>query len=118
MLPNANNNKLVLILTRHTLARAGLANRLLDRLEVVTDNGELFCCVAHTPLLHASAAGAAVAFRRRQARSAGQRRHARRQHRGSRGGLTPSPDLRPGQSSAAARPKTIKVLVRSMTMID
>ena len=43
-----NNNKLVLILTRHTLARAGLANRLLDRLEVVTDNGELFCCVAHT----------------------------------------------------------------------
>ena len=36
-----NNNKLVLILTRHTLARAGLANRLLDRHEVMTDNGDV-----------------------------------------------------------------------------
>ena len=39
------NNKLVLILTRHTLARAGLAligqPPVLDRHEVVTDNGDV-----------------------------------------------------------------------------
>ena len=35
------NNKLVLILTRHTLARAGVANRLLDRHEVVTIDGDV-----------------------------------------------------------------------------
>ena len=44
-----NNNKLVLILTRHTLARAGLANRLLDRLEVVTDNGDVVTLRQATP---------------------------------------------------------------------
>ena len=44
-----NNNKLVLILTRHTLARAGLANRLLDRHEVVTDNGDVDTLGQATP---------------------------------------------------------------------
>ena len=44
-----NNNKLVLILTRHTLARAGLANRLLDRHEVVTDNGDVDTLRQATP---------------------------------------------------------------------
>ena len=44
-----NNNKLVLILPRHTLARAGLANRLLDRLEVVTDNGDVATLRQATP---------------------------------------------------------------------
>ena len=43
------NNKLVLILTRHTLARAGLANRLLDRHEVVTDNGDVVTLRQATP---------------------------------------------------------------------
>ena len=43
------NTKLVLILTRHTLARAGLANRLLDRLEVVTDNGDVDTLGQATP---------------------------------------------------------------------
>ena len=37
----STHNKLVLILTRHTLARAGLANRLLDRHEVVTIDGDV-----------------------------------------------------------------------------
>ena len=32
---------IVLIVTRHTLARAGLANRLLDRHEVVTGYGDV-----------------------------------------------------------------------------
>ena len=45
----SNNNKLVLILTRHTLARAGLANRLLDRHEVVTDNGDVDTLGQATP---------------------------------------------------------------------
>ena len=43
------NNKLVLILTRHTLARAGLANRLLGRHEVVTDNGDVDTLGQATP---------------------------------------------------------------------
>ena len=46
---STNNNKLVLILTRHTLARAGLANRLLDRHEVVTDNGDVVTLRQATP---------------------------------------------------------------------
>ena len=46
---SSNNNKLVLILTRHTLARAGLANRLLDRHEVVTDNGDVVTLRQATP---------------------------------------------------------------------
>ena len=37
------------ILTRHTLARAGLANRLLDRHEVVTDNGDVDTLGQATP---------------------------------------------------------------------
>ena len=45
----ATNNKLVLILTRHTLARAGLANRLLDRHEVVTVNGDVDTLRQATP---------------------------------------------------------------------
>ena len=44
-----NNNKLVLILTRHTLARAGLANRLLDRHEVVTIGGDVVTLRQATP---------------------------------------------------------------------
>ena len=44
-----HNNKLVLILTRHTLAWAGLANRLLDRHEVVTDNGDVDTLGQATP---------------------------------------------------------------------
>ena len=43
------NNKLVLILTRHTLARAGLANRLLDRHEVVTIDGDVVTLRQATP---------------------------------------------------------------------
>ena len=42
-------NKLVLILTRHTLARAGLANRLLDRHEVVTIDGDVVTLGQATP---------------------------------------------------------------------
>ena len=42
-------NKLVLILTRHTLARAGLANRLLDRHEVVTIDGDVDTLRQATP---------------------------------------------------------------------
>ena len=42
-------NKLVLILTRHTLARAGLANRLLDRHEVVTIDGDVDTLGQATP---------------------------------------------------------------------
>ena len=41
--------KLVLILTRHTLARAGLANRLLDRHEVVTIDGDVVTLRQATP---------------------------------------------------------------------
>ena len=41
--------KLVLISTRHTLARAGLANRLLDRHKVVTDNGDVLTHRQATP---------------------------------------------------------------------
>ena len=44
-----NNNKLVLILTRHTLARAGLANRMLDRHEVVTIDGDVVTLRQATP---------------------------------------------------------------------
>ena len=40
---------LVLILTRHTLARAGLANRLLDRHEVVTIDGDVDTLGQATP---------------------------------------------------------------------
>ena len=47
------NNKLVLILTRHTLARAGLAligqPPVLDRHEVVTDNGDVDTLRQATP---------------------------------------------------------------------
>ena len=41
--------KLVLILTRHTLARAGLANRLLDRHEVLTIDGDVVTLRQATP---------------------------------------------------------------------
>ena len=51
------NNKLVLILTRHTLARVGLANRLLDRHEVVTDNGGGVDTLRHAMLPHARSRG-------------------------------------------------------------
>ena len=45
-----NNNKLVLDPTyTRTLARAGLANRLLDRHEVVTDNGDVDTLGQATP---------------------------------------------------------------------
>ena len=44
-----HNNKLALILTRHTLARAGLANRLLDRHEVVTIDGDVVTLRQATP---------------------------------------------------------------------
>ena len=47
--PYNNNNKLSTYLTRHTLARAGLANRLLDRHEVVTDNGDVDTLGQATP---------------------------------------------------------------------
>ena len=39
----------MLLLTRHTLARAGLANRLLDRHEVVTIDGDVDTLGQATP---------------------------------------------------------------------
>ena len=47
--PYNNNNKLSTYLTRHTLARAGLVNRLLDRYEVVNGDGDVVTLGQATP---------------------------------------------------------------------
>ena len=47
--PNKHNKLVLIFLTRHTLARAGLANRLLDRHEVVTIDGDVVTLGQATP---------------------------------------------------------------------